>query len=199
MTRSRQTLHYSRLPTSRSGRSIAIIALALISLAVLLYGVSHQSVDIRLDTGDLRYRVLGVPVKFTRMPEPQRSQLLALAAQSTVLTPNWVNCCQYPLPTTNHPDSMCMGFYRAATLWIAEDPTIARLALEDVARYIKQTNARHGLPASFYLVSNLSADLNGVTWMIKPDWRDDQQIRWYLQQQNYTPAPPPPATSAVTP
>src|SRR4051794_11018966 len=120
-------LDYSRPPGRRCrvrltrGRVIGLGVL-LVAVGIILRGGPLTSADIRLDTGDLRYRYLGVPLSYERMPEPQRSRLLALAAGSNVLRPEWHTCATFPKVGSNNPDRMCRGWYFQASVWAAEDP-----------------------------------------------------------------------------
>src|SRR4051794_30927178 len=100
-----------RLLSSTIFSLLAIVALMTIS------GRALTSADIRLDTGDLRYRYFGIPIVYEKMPEPQRTRLLALTAGSAVCRNEWYQCAVFPLPTTNHTDGMCRGFYMKIDAW----------------------------------------------------------------------------------
>src|SRR5262249_30049256 len=99
--------------------------------------------QIRLDCGDLRYCLFGIPLTYDSMPEPWRSSLIAVVKASPVARPVWRTCVTYPLPTSNNSDRMCRRFYCDAAAWVAIDPAIARFAVEDIADYINKTNARY--------------------------------------------------------
>ena len=177
-------------------RPAAVLAVTIVlALWLVVRPPGPTSADIRLDTGDLRYRWFGVPVWYDRMPEPTRSHLLAAAAGSAVLTPEWQTCVTYPLPTSNNTDAMCRGFYAEGADWIPADPGVARLVLEDVATYVRRTNARSGLPASVRMLSPLGVmgiDARGIR-TIRPDWRDDPEVQAYLQSKGYVPPATAPA------
>jgi hypothetical protein len=163
-----------------------VLAITLLALFIVIRGDPRTSADIRIDTGDLRYRYLGIPLEYNQMPEPQRSQLLVLAAKSKILRPEWHKCATFPLRGSNNVDSMCRGWYYRASLWTAQDPQLARLILEDVAKYITQTNATEGLPESCFLLSGSVIEPNAVGQIaVKAGWRQDDEVTAYLIQKGY--------------
>ena len=184
-------LDYSQQPRRRSPfrltpRQVIVLCILLFALAVFLRGGPLTSADIRLDTGDLRYRYLGIPLVYERMPEPARSQLLALAANSKVLRPEWCKCAAFPLRTSNNEDAMCRGWYYKAWVWAAQDPQLARLMLEDVASSIATTNATQGSSASVGLLSGffVQPDATGK-WVVKQGWRQDEEVMEYAKAKGY--------------
>ena len=172
-------LSVMRLPKRR----ISLFVLAAI-IVIVAWGFffGPSSADIRLDTGDLRYRYLGIPLVYERMPEPHRSRLLSLARESSALEAEWHQCADYPLPTTNHTDRMCRVFYYKIEAWIREDRIIALSAAEDVAEYIRTTNAKHSLPESVALLKHGDWNDDG-DYTVRGDWRDDDDLRSYLKMR----------------
>ncbi len=165
------------------------LGIGLIVTWAIISGPS--SADIRLDTGDLRYRYLGIPVVYERMPEPQRSRLQSLASQSSVLVDEWHQCADFPLPTTNNTDGMCLSFYMRADAWIDVDQNVARLALEDVATYIRDTHARESLPHSFALLNGFVIELtDDHRYAVRSEWREDEAVRTFFESHGI-PIPPP--------
>jgi hypothetical protein len=165
---------------------LAFIGVIAFALFALLRGPT--SVQIRLDTGDLRYCYFGVPVWWERLPEPRRTQLLSLSNGSSVLKPRWFTCAIFPLPTSNNTHLMCRSWYFDATVWIHEDPKLARWMLEDVAGYIALTNAKQGLPASSMFLSGffVEPDDNGQ-WAVKKGWQADAEVQAYLEMKGNAP------------
>jgi hypothetical protein len=129
---------------------------------------------------------------YKRMPEPQRSQLLGLAANSQILLPEWQQCAEFPLSTSNSPDGMCRGWYIKACVWASQDSRLARLMLEDVASYISTTNASQGAPASslflsgFYLYRNTSGK-----WTVMQSCQHREALQAYMQSKGYIPTTAP--------
>jgi hypothetical protein len=163
-----------------------LAVLLLLFFGTLLYGPT--SAEIRIDTGDLRYRYLGIPLEYKNMPEPERSLLLELAKKSNVLDGSWHECAKYPLPTTNNTDTMCRLFYHRVATWVQVDPQLALFLAEDVARYIQQTKARHGGPKGSYLLLWLMENDDDGSDVVKDGWQDDEEVQAYLQSVGYTPS-----------
>jgi hypothetical protein len=163
-------------------KRIMLCGLAL-AIAIPLFTEFGKTAQIRLDTGDLRWCIWGMPVGFEDMPEPYRGRILAASQGSTVLRAKWRTCAIYPLPTSNNPDSMCRRFYREASAWCSVDPTIARFALEDIATYINNTKAQWSLPDSIWI---LGPDV--VSWgtgQVTADWRTNHMVQMYCEQRGY--------------
>jgi hypothetical protein len=137
----------------------------------------------RLDSGDVRYCFLGIPLSTKRMTEPQRTAILRIASGSLILRPVWRTCVVYPLPTTNNPDAMCRRFYREAAAWVDVDATIARMALEDIATYIEKTRAQYSLPDSCHV---LGPDVVRRDGRIVDDWRTNEMVRIYCEDRDHT-------------
>ncbi|NJL30523.1 MAG: hypothetical protein HC898_02195 [Phycisphaerales bacterium] len=77
---------------------------------------------------------------------------------------------------------MCRGFYFKVDAWIDVDPNIARLAAEDVATYIRVTNAKESLPESYALLRGFVVDwTNANRYTVRYDWRDDEAVRAYFE------------------
>jgi hypothetical protein len=189
------TLDYALPPPARRAWLRRLKALLWIApvIALVAYTILHgplTSADIRLDTGDLRYRYFGVPLAYRPMSEPERTVIQSLAAQSNLLRPEWVKCATYPLRTTNNTDLMCQTFYAGGAAWAKEDRQLAQHLLEDLATYVNKTHARKGLPDSCLLLSGFLVqwDNNGKR-VVKSNWRNDPDVVRYLHSINYTPAP----------
>ncbi|HUU95110.1 MAG TPA: hypothetical protein VM487_05175 [Phycisphaerae bacterium] len=174
--------------TKRTLFAFLLAVFAALATALLSgYGVSGQ---IRLDTGDLRYRFLGVPFRYDAMPEPERSMLLSLAQESDRLSSEWRTCVRYPLPTSNNPDVMCRGYYVYATAWIGVDRRLARLALEDVADYVETTGAQYGLPDACLVLSPLVVErASDDTLRVIDDWRNHEDVVAYCQMKGHDVSP----------
>jgi hypothetical protein len=148
-----------------------IVAGIIGTLVLVYFGLAPTSTDIRLDTGDLRYRYFGIPLIYDRMPEPQRSRLLELTRGSKVCTSEWKRCAKFPLHGSNNPDAMCRGFYMRIEAWVDVDKKLALAGVEDVARYVRETNATEGLPKSAPLLSETEwSDQRPNAMRVKKDW-----------------------------
>jgi hypothetical protein len=161
-----------------------VVLLLLIGIVLVLnaqYGPT--SAEIRLDTGDLRYFTWGIPVWLSRQHEPQRSELLGIAAQSKVLQPQWHQCRMQV--GSNNEDLMLAGFYGRTADWIAVDPKVALILTEDLADGIQHGGDRGW--ACIYFFRFIRMDANGDR-SIDPAWRRDPQVLYFLKSKGYTPA-----------
>jgi hypothetical protein len=154
--------------------------------------VKGPTAEIRLDTGDLRYLYLGIPIQYDLMPEPERSQLISLTAGSNALKSEWHSCAMHV--GSNNSNLMCAGFYMKAAAWIAVDRPLARLVVADIATYIRNTDARQGLPDSVEMLSFSIVDRNNNgTFRVMPSWQQNEMVLDYLQRKGYSPPATQPA------
>ena len=93
----------------RLGCGLLIAVAALIPL--LLFAVTTdmlprgiRTAQVRLDTGDLRYCVLGVPYSHDFMSDRSREALLPLSAMEPPVPATWHTIASYPLEGSNNPD-----------------------------------------------------------------------------------------------
>lgn len=169
--------------------SAACVGLVAVVALMTISGRALTSADIRLDSGDLRYRYFGIPIVYERMPEPQRTRLLALTAGSSVCRDVWRQCAVFPLRTTNNSDAMCRGFYLKIDAWIDVDRALARAGIEDVGRYVIETRVREGLPRSFPLMLPVERG-EGGRMRVRAEWREDERVQVYRESVSTTrPAP----------
>jgi len=190
--RSENVLSNWRQPNGLSGffnRRIMIASGVVAVLFLLGFGFlrSPTSGEVRLDTGDIRYCWWGIPLKYERMAEPQRSKLLALASKSPVIPAKWVTCTEYSLSPEYRPDRMCQGFYWSIAIWSDEDSKIARWAMDDVVEYLNQ-NAKCGLPQSVHLLNDPIVDWHARK--VNADWRDQDAVKSYCAAHGYVLPPP---------
>lgn len=160
-----------------------LIRLGLLVVVVMgawAFVIGPTSADIRLDTGDLRYRYFGIPLVYERMPEPARSRLRALTSQLGDVGAEWRQCARFPLPTTNNTDSMCQRFYFALSAWMDEDPRIALILARDVVNYIRKMNNHDAALNGGYLLVFLAEYAGPDKLKVRPDWRQRQEVRYYL-------------------
>lgn len=162
---------------------IGTVLATLCLLGVVGFVIGPTSADIRLDTGDLRYRYLGIVPVYERMAEPYRSRLLALAVDSEHMEDRWVRLDDYPPTGSNNIDGMCWGKYAKLSAWALEDEQVARVLAHDLASWIRTTNAGHGLPennAMFWLVQ---FDEEAGEYRVLPDWRQHEDAIYFFEQQ----------------
>ena len=168
---------------------IGVLTVLLILVFGFIYGPTN--VQIRLDTGDLRYCRWGIPLQYRQMPEPMRSKLLALASKSPSIPATWVTGTTTPLSSEYRPDRMFQEFYWSVAIWSDEDPKIARWAMDDVVDYFIQ-HAKWGLPKSADLLSTFMVDWHARK--VATDWRDQEEVKNYCAAHGYVPPPTSPAS-----
>jgi hypothetical protein len=158
-----------------------------------LYVQTHPTaVQIRLDTGDLRYFYHGIPVGESRMREPERSLLLAFASKADVVAQQWHDLPAkdfYPSADSAPIIYVYTDWYRRAAAWTAVDPHVAQWAAEDVWAFVAQSSPEHdlgGLPKSIDLLGANVIHVNqDGTLSVDPDWRKDDGVLAYLQGKGY--------------
>jgi len=129
----------------------------------------------RRDTGDLRYRYFGVPIWYERMPEPQRTRLMKLAAAPPAIPSDWLKCMDYRHRGTNNGDIEARSGYWLAARYAEVDPGIARLLLEEHATTVPHVSHFYSL-----LVRYVPA---------YGEWREDEEIRAFCAARGYAIAP----------
>lgn len=156
---------------------------------VYFYEQGPTSVEIRLDSGDVRYCWYGIPLKYERMREPQRSRLLALAAREPAIPAKWVTCFEgRPGPEAN---PIIPGKYWGIAAWAGEDPNIARWLLDEVTDYLQSFKA-DGSPAHLAWVSMVDMP----SCKVHADWRNDEEVRYFCSLHGYTPPAKSPSFTA---
>jgi hypothetical protein len=120
-----------RKPSARQiGLGLLILLGSIVVGWILLVGATGA--QFRLDTGDWRYTYFGIPGNTRRMPEPERSTILSLAAGSAVLKSEWVS-----VPHHQGPDSQgCFKIFYRAARWARVNRQMSQALLEDAARYV---------------------------------------------------------------
>ncbi len=189
----RTTLDYCSGPKPKrqiSLRTVLKWCALLLPVGLVLYAFVYgplTSADIRLDTGDIRYRYFGIPLVYERMVEPARSTILSLSGGSTVLTPQWMPCESFPLSRWATPRERLYSVrYAAATAWAKVDPKAARLVLEEIAGEL--SGKTYPSLDSATMLSLLDRDATG-TWTVDPDWRTNPDaVAWLAKRGLVIPA-----------
>ena len=182
-------LHYASPPTRREtlrtvARHCRTPLFSLGILFIIYYALVHgpTSGQVRLDSGDLRYRWFGIPLYYEPMPEPYRSKILSL--KSPAVPAQWVTFAENPWLIEH--DLTNRYRYDFVASWAEADPNIARLALADLADDIKLTP---WCPTKSHLVlSPFVIDLK--TEKLPPNWRDLEDVKDYCAIHSYTPTAP---------
>lgn len=161
-------------------RSLLVIVLFVLG-AIFFPTPRPTSVEIRLDTGDLRYLRGDQVVKFREMEEPYRSTLLSVTGDSPALKSQWQLCSNNPSDPEHNTDKRCQRFFRNAAAWIIADREIGLLVAEDVAQYIETTDGQISAPECTLLFMWVDRASDG-TVAVRDGWQDDESVQWYLAQ-----------------
>ena len=182
----------------RFGFAAIILSGVLIGRYWMTGGELGTAVGIRLDTGDVRYYYLGVPIIYHRMPEPQRSQVLAMAAKSSVLKTEWHTC--RPIPLRPYRDPVIWSeMYDKAAVFAKQDPDLARMLLEDFVSLwvlLEDTGGSSAATVHFPLLSGDFVKVgNPGSWVLVQGWRQDPEVLAYMASKHYTPPGTQPAAA----
>lgn len=163
----------------QTGLAAAVVAGFLISPIV---GIG-SSVSVRLDTGDQRTEIWGIPISWTIMHEPARSALLSLEGADSLRRWRW--CAQQV--GSNNADRMVYGFYVDAAAWVDVDPRVAKLVVADIASYVETTHATSGLPDCITMSGPDVIDRSAENRRVFDGWRQNPDVMAYLERKGYNP------------
>ena len=151
--------------------------------ALIVSGVAFQ---VRLDTGDQRVAIWGIPFEGRPMSVGPREALLSLNDPGTPR--RWVSCDRRG--GSNRTDVMLYDFYRRASAWVDVEPEIAKLAVRDLADWVSATHARHGLPHCTSVISATVVERYGPPGdrrvRVVDGWRRDPDVQFYLKNKGYS-------------
>ncbi len=150
-------------------------------LFVTLLGAG-TSVEVRLDTGDQRTLLWGIPVAFHPMDDSARRALLSV--DDPVVPPRWEWCAQQV--GSNNADAMVYRFYYEASAWVDEDPEIAKLVVRDLADYMRSTHARYSLPECTAMIWPDVVDCSQEPARVIDGWKENPGVLGYLVTKGYT-------------
>lgn len=163
----------------------SIIVILLLLVIAIPFLLRPTSVYIRLDTGDLRYYCMGVPVRYDMMSEPQRSILLSVATTEPSLSGQWSQCSMYGELASDRPDLTYKSFYAVSSYWSATDRTILKLILIDLGDYVRKSHAKFGLPTCYILISPRIIDLR--LRRVRADWKSNENVIDFCHAHGYFP------------
>lgn len=187
MARMNFATRVSRSPTRLSFVTKVALGLLLVVLGIcIVQAIGPTSAEVRLDTGDLRYRWFGMPLDYSRMAEPDRSKIAALAAMVPAMRAEWAH---FPAPSVLHnPHSQCVGAYHEVAEWSDQDRGLARRLLMDVAEEARKRQFMGEVTPAFGLAwPVLDFKLNHNDSFA--GWQQDPEVLRYFASHGYTPGP----------
>ena len=174
-------------------RFLLVTFILLVLAPILLPSIAStgpSSVEIRLDTGDLRYYWFGIKGRVEPMPEPYRSRLLALSAIPPAVREKWVTCGVVPHDNQHNPEGFYESSYVKVAEWAERDEKLARLLLLDLIEGTKKSSLSNEIRAPLYEAISVIRyeEFRGDSFK---GWRDDPEVRRYCGDRGYVlPAAP---------
>lgn len=138
--------------------------------------------SLRLDAGDLRTEVWGIPMSWSRTHEPARSELLALKGADS--RRRWQRVYQ---TGSHNVRRMIRQFYVDATAWVDVDPEIARFIVADIASYAETERTAPEVPFCVRLIRSHVIDRSTGTARVLDGWEQNPDVLAYLTQKGYNP------------
>ena len=162
----------------RAGLAGTVIACFLF-VTFLGFGTSAL---VRLDTGDQRQLLWGIPIRQMPMYDSPRQALLLL--HDPEIREEWTWCAQQL--GSNNADLMVYSFYGRAAAWVDVDPEIAKLLVRDIANYVRTTHAMQGLPNCSGMIGlNVDQDHEHDRWRVIEGWQSKPEVIDYLAAHGY--------------
>lgn len=156
--------------------------LVIIGLCYLSIQDFATSVSVRLDTGDQRTEVWGIPISWAPMPEPARSALLTLKGADS--RRRWQLVRHFGTHNVRH---MVRQFYADAAAWVDVDPEVARFVVADIATYVETPHATTIGPFGTLLRPDV-IDRSTGTSRVLDKWEQNANVLAYLAQRGYNPS-----------
>ncbi len=182
-------------PTSRRRRWWLLLLPPAIVLAVVLAGLAgllprgSMTAQVRIDTGDIRDRLLGVPYRYARSSERGRRILLRLSAMDPAVPPVWETIARYPLQGSNNPDQMEREFYMEIGALAELDQRLGRLGLNGlVYPYLPAGSVNEEAARDWLWSISVYMGWDGPRgWSLKPEWFDGKLPMYALADAAYRP------------
>ena len=177
-----------------AGRKITIRTVILIA-AVVVVGLvlaATTQVQMRPDTGELRYCALWMPLRQKPLRGDVRRAIRHVTERGVPLRHEWhtVGVWWWGWPSERQGELSRYHYPRAAA-WLSVAPSVSRLVFEDLAGYVervgKHTMPDEGVPCRAALEPGaLMVDQWGECY-VRPGWRRDPALTAYLENRGWTP------------
>jgi len=163
--------------------------ITLIILIIVLRVVFGRpdAAELSLNSGDIRYYYFGLPLKYSRMPEPQRTDIVTVTSPLLKGGSEWAYVPVERTSSDSPPITRFRLFYSQASAWKRADPAICKFIFQDIMDAIHDRRwTDGGIPALRILEYSdvFDANLNRVM----PGWKVSTSVQDYCQSHSYTPS-----------
>jgi hypothetical protein len=159
-------------------KSILFGTLGVLLLAVVRVLMPHTT-EIRIDCGDLRYTIIGIPYHFERMDEPARTTLLLIASHGGI-HPRWIPIM--PRVVSLNIVAESRDRYVFAAVWARTDSRLGELLLKDISGALEAAaGTRPATTDADRILREVAPEL-----LVPADWTNDEEIKVYCEKRGYT-------------
>jgi hypothetical protein len=137
-------------------------------IAALLVG---PKTEIRIDCGDTRLSLLGIPVKYQRMEEPERSILLSPSSRNQPSPSRWVPVVAQEM--SFNPEGAYRHWFRTSCAWAKESPDIFQTLRTDIGSCIEDAGGRRVAILKEY---ELLKCVDPETGIVRPGWKSNELV-----------------------
>jgi len=168
------------------------VLVAILSGTLIIWGWLSgvvMSVQLRLDTGELRFRYLGITYRTIRQPEYVIERLRAATSLPPRMEPRWFSGVGWK----DVKDAERQGdyyyyyeLYARASAWCAVSPGFGRLILDDIARIVQAggwSNTGPECADPTEMTDLLVQRDSSRRWGLAPGWRESVYLKYYLDRK----------------
>jgi hypothetical protein len=132
------------------------------------------TVEMRANTGDLRFKWLGMTYRQQNLPADTRDQLYALASRWPWVPDRWVRVADGAANSFQEQYSMIPA-------WEEVSPAIAGAAQWALASWLEASHGEVGGEGEILSKFLLERTETGE-WVVRPDWQEDVRVQDFLHQ-----------------
>src|SRR6476659_612697 len=85
-----------------------------------------DAAELSLNSGDIRYYYFGLPLKYSRMPEPQRTDIVTVTSPLLKGGSEWAYVPVERTSSDSPPITRFRLFYSQASAWKRADPAVCK-------------------------------------------------------------------------
>lgn len=181
-----------------------LVVVTVGTVALFLCDVG-KNVQVRIDTGELRYTFFGVTYERQRHSRTIRERILSATRLPPPVPAEWYDCLREGArgPIAGEGSESCTmvyRWYRWASAWSEVDPSITRMILDEIVSWLEggawrgTTNLK-----CMAMLLPISLDDSG-TPRLSSGWRTNEYVEAYLRAKGYDIEEfPPPNTQQSAP